>query len=149
VFSKNKDDYPKNSGENRIIALGNKLLQRRSKSENDVEICEESQSDNRSSSMNVSVIDLDQSGVINTTASYIFKSDGTMRECPVSVKFPNNPKVLVDKSIEVRLVWEIDIVLFAAIPEVGDLPLLVIVHHIIMQTSLNKHLKLDMDRVNN
>jgi len=89
-------------------------------------------------------------GVMSTSASYIFKSDGTMRECPgPSVIVQETPKILEDRNFEVRLEWEIDVVRLSSIPEVGGLPLLVIVHHIIMQTSLNTHLKLDMNRVDN
>jgi len=89
-------------------------------------------------------------GAVSTSASYIFKSDGTMRECPgPSLVVQETPKILEDQNFEVRLEWEIDVVRLSSIPEVGGLPLLVIVHYIIMQTSLNTHLKLDMNRVDN
>jgi len=87
---------------------------------------------------------------LNTSASYIYNADGTRRKhVSCSVKHLDSPKVLGDQSFEVRLGWEIDVVRLATIPEVGGLPLLVLGHYIIMQTGINTHLQLDMNRIDN
>jgi len=85
-----------------------------------------------------------------TSDSYIYNSDGTKKELDSkSVAIQESPRILNDQTFEVRLGWEIDVVRFAAIPEVGEMPLLVLGHYIIVQTGLDVGLKLDMNRINN
>jgi len=85
-----------------------------------------------------------------TSDSYIYNSDGTKKELnSKSVQITESPRILNDQTFEVRLTWEIDVVMFAAIPEVGEMPLLVLGHYIIVQTGLDVGLNLDMNRINN
>jgi len=85
-----------------------------------------------------------------TSESYIYNSDGSKKELDSkTVAIQESPRILNDQTFEVRLSWEIDVVRFAAIPEVGEMPLLVLGHYIIVQMGLDVGLKLDMNRMNN
>lgn len=85
-----------------------------------------------------------------TSESYIFNSDGSKKELDrKTVSIQESPRILKDQTFEVRLTWDIDVVRFAAIPEVGEMPLLVLGHYIIVQMGLDVGLKLDMNRINN
>jgi len=59
------------------------------------------------------------------------------------------PTLLDDTTFTFLSSWEFDIIAFAEKPEVAGMPILVLGHFIIIQSGLDKLLKLDMDRVDN
>jgi len=89
----------------------------------------------------------------NDTNSYHYVRNSVEEYRLTYEKILNNasvrPTLLDDTTFKFPSRWDFDIVAFAEKPEVGGMPILVLGHFIIIQSGLDKLLKLDMDRVDN
>jgi len=83
-----------------------------------------------------------------TTISFLFGENvsdiKTIKKTPTVYA---RPKILDDTAFEFGSLWEFDILQFADKPEVGGMPLLVLGHFLIIESGLQKLLRLDMARV--
>jgi len=85
-----------------------------------------------------------------TLESSMYNGDGSrLVQSSEKVNILETPSIMNDGEFQVNLGWEFDVVSFAARPDVGNLPLLVIGNYIIVNMSLDILLNLNMHRVNN
>jgi len=86
----------------------------------------------------------------NISMSSVFDGDGTpILIAPEPRTILENPSTMQSGLHEIELNWDFDVVRFAARPDVGNLPLVVIGSHIITIMGLDVLLKLNINRVNN
>merc|ERR550534_2861732 len=79
----------------------------------------------------------------NSVEEYRLNYEKTVKNASI------RPTILDDTKIEFLSSWEFDIVAFAEKPEVAGMPILVLGHFIVIQSGLDKLLKLDMGCVDN
>jgi len=86
-----------------------------------------------------------------TTVSFLFGENVSdiknIKNIKKILRVYERPKILDDTAFEFGSQWEFDILQFADKPEVGGMPLLVLGHFLIIESGLQRLLRLDMARV--